>query len=253
MTNLRQLSLFLRGHRSNDEPVGDERDMTLAGVWNCLLQFKDQLEYLDIYPEDSFRFTPTSDEGEFCPPLPEFTKLRYLSIAPRVLLGHKCEHDSPNKFRNHLPPHILSIFLYTRKAFGGSPAAQSLGDGLDLLYGKVRLCATELEGIVIQGAENGLRVIAIGSEDSGMIAPILLTKLRKATMKYGIRFIDNLESHIFNGGQKAPFVIASRENTPLSVARAKVRESRMGEVIPWPLRVFHCKGRLGALDEKELA
>ncbi|KAL4968114.1 uncharacterized protein BDV14DRAFT_197344 [Aspergillus stella-maris] len=268
MTNLRQLSICLgidwarddsnddnaannasdfNNEIDNDAVVdGEEYDtgktITQSDLWNCLLQFKDQLEYLDIYQEESKK-TYASEKKWFCPPLREFTKLRHLSITPRLLLGHECEHFPPRKFRNHLPPNILSIFLYTNSHLQG---LQPCGNGLDLLYGRVRQCATELEGIAIQGAQNGLRVIGIGAEDTGMVAPFILTKLREATARYGIQFIDNLHPYAFTGGRTAPLARATNRTISLDVLRSSVRGSRMGEVIPWPLKVFHVKGRLGA-------
>ncbi|KAL4863042.1 hypothetical protein BDV12DRAFT_206837 [Aspergillus spectabilis] len=95
-------------------------------LWKGLLPLREQLIYLDLFSPDmrkdpegyTSHTTPREeifrqyDHLSFCCPLRRFTKLRQLCITPLLLLGHRCRHEPPLKFINHMPPNCESFALY---------------------------------------------------------------------------------------------------------------------------------------------
>ncbi|KAL2822435.1 hypothetical protein BJX63DRAFT_376497 [Aspergillus granulosus] len=143
-TSLTQLTIAFRSPVENLKPVlkyttklthlslslsitGRHFDLQMhLDMWNALLSLREQLVYLDLYSPEMNK-DPEGYNGErtprdelfraysqlsYCCPLRRFTKIRQLSITPLLLLGHRCQHESPLKFVNHIPPNCESFALY---------------------------------------------------------------------------------------------------------------------------------------------
>ena len=112
-TNLTHLSLAIPGF-SGDTVISMHRKL-----WSALYGLRHKLKYLDInmtsvQSNDPY-YPPTAvltSSESYCPPLAEFTKLRYLCLTPLLLHGNNCKHDPPTKLANHLPPSLESLVLY---------------------------------------------------------------------------------------------------------------------------------------------
>ncbi|KAL2847510.1 hypothetical protein BJY01DRAFT_212459 [Aspergillus pseudoustus] len=142
--SLTQLTIAFRSPVENFKPVlqytsklthlslslsitGRHYDMQMRlDMWDALLPLRNQLIYLDLYSPEMNRApdgyeherTPRSElfkpytHLSYCCPLRQFPKIRQLNITPLLLLGHRCRHDTPLKFVNHLPPNCESLALY---------------------------------------------------------------------------------------------------------------------------------------------
>jgi hypothetical protein len=241
--NLRQLSLKLMNEfASRNEHNGDPNGPRVwKEAWEMLRRFKDTLEYLDLY-QPPFNMKPgapalfdNSCAGRygrelmpFCPPLAEFKNLRQLNLPPLGLHGYQCDHPDGQKFRNHLPPNLESIGIYTDPG----KWVQQYFYYLD----------TELEGIALEGSRAGgrLRAVVCDSTHAGRIDT---HGLQAACAANGIFYSGEGDKYLFYCGRESLWrdIIDSEL---CSDPKERFEKRDPGRVIPRGMVVNDIPGRL---------
>ncbi|KAL2818176.1 hypothetical protein BDW59DRAFT_152226 [Aspergillus cavernicola] len=203
--HLRQLTLHIPGNPGNVivDPLENNGPSLYQRLWDWLLPFKHQLEYLDLYQEEVHRMVfldwhNASPGTNFCVPLREFTRLRQLNIPLLMLAGNSCAlHDHPVKFRNHLPPNIETLGLYTNDLAS-----------LDRWVDPTRV-RKELKGIVQEGTHrrNWLKTIILDDYHQGNLPA---RTMRRIAYRRGIAWFTSSDRFLFRGGQDTPLAITAQ-------------------------------------------
>ncbi|KAL2868898.1 uncharacterized protein BJX67DRAFT_349496 [Aspergillus lucknowensis] len=200
--------------------------------WPTLNHLKDTLEYLDFYEEHydhmpgQKKYFPDLQELSFCPPLAEFTKLRYLATTPLLLLGHRCKHETPDKLRSHLPPNLESLGFYTYRT--------------DWLASHIPYFEIELEAIVLDAIpRRKLSSICLDFDNR-----LPLGKMRHAATEHGITFRTDGSSCMLYAGRESPFAEASRGGITISALAETLLSRKTAEIIPRCMTVQSVKGKL---------
>ncbi|KAI9367990.1 hypothetical protein BJX61DRAFT_251331 [Aspergillus egyptiacus] len=202
--NLRQLSLRIPG---DDDPAFALPPEAYGAtfyqqLWRILYQFRNQLEYLDLYqgPVTSRLFYPWfhPDLEPFCFTFADFPALRQLNCSILLLGAHNCHHESPTKMRNHLPPNVESLGLYY------SAIESVLGYYLENLK-------EELLGIVEKGSRPGGELRAIFVDERARYVK-LFSELKKAAWAKRIVVHRHTADRLFDGGSRTPFACTTLGN-----------------------------------------
>lgn len=190
-SNLRQLSLTLV---PCTVPTTRSTVMNYySQLWNCLAHFSDTLEYLDIDQErdiDNLTPFPNDKDQPFCPPLSQFTKLKYLASTPLLLSGNRCPHEFKSPISSHLPRSLLALGLYCELSGPGSQAV------ITTSMGTVTATATtdpaleaELHQILTVGSANGLRALVVDHTRGSIPHHGKLENVALAAQLLGVNFI----------------------------------------------------------------
>ncbi|KAF4240503.1 hypothetical protein CNMCM8980_001152 [Aspergillus fumigatiaffinis] len=107
---LTKLSFYL-----NDcDLAQNSNQITNAELWNCIGQYEDCIEHLDIYRDCTGCDPPVhrANNSHFGR-MQGFKRLETLCIQPEVLLGGCCDEDlAPYGLRDTLPPNLKSLTFY---------------------------------------------------------------------------------------------------------------------------------------------
>ncbi|KAJ0414450.1 hypothetical protein BJY00DRAFT_318801 [Aspergillus carlsbadensis] len=229
-TDLRQLSI---GSNYERGPVFHHR------FWSAIAHLKDQLEYLDFFenpypfmPNQTRYFHEVDEKLSFCPPLPEFTKLRVLKTNPLILYGHKCKkHETPTKLASHMPPNLESLGLYVKRSAWMSTYMNELQD--------------ELEGIILDAVPR--RKLTHVMVDNTERAP--LDKMRATAQLHGITFTGPKEAMVY-GGRETIFAGQTRPGASATQTTMNMlRNLYFANMIPTGMEVHSIAGVLENVHE----
>jgi hypothetical protein len=250
---LRHLTLSLtrdaRILKSNTaRPTYHEGPALYTELWKTLSTLKDQLKYLDLHQcrmpyYDYRKWFGFGDRPDVivCPPLPEFTKLRQLSIALLLLTGYNCPHAANHtSLCAHLPPNLESLGLYT---FGAGLLHKYMPEYQRALAELVTpLNSPHLRSVVLDDYTNPATTEA-GLEDEHELH---LSKLERAAIRRGVTYRVDAARWLFYGGWETPFgqaAVRGRSEREL-VFKGGHRDNWPRWVIPRGMMVFGFKGKL---------
>ncbi|KAL2859895.1 uncharacterized protein BJX67DRAFT_386531 [Aspergillus lucknowensis] len=201
-------------------------------VWKSLKRFQDQLEYLDIY-QGNFHYLPADDAFpnddalSFCPPLPKFTKLKYLATTPLLLYGHNCHHGKKRRLKQHLPPHLVSLGLYT--------------ENNDWLKDHITYIDTELTDLVEIASRNDIQSIVVDSAPGGAFP---IETIRDGCARWQVKFRANGGNCLFFGGYETAFMDVSRPDFTTDLCQFRLHAKQAAEIIPRGMKIYGFEGKL---------
>ncbi|KAJ0417334.1 hypothetical protein BJY00DRAFT_207706 [Aspergillus carlsbadensis] len=248
---LRHLTLSFTGDarilKSNaSRPTYLEGPTLYTELWKTLSTLKDQLEYLDLHQcrmpyYDYRKWFSDRPDVIICPPLPEFTKLRQLSIALLLLTGYNCPHAADHtSLSAHLPPNLESLGLYT---FGAGLLKKYMPE-YDRALAELVSSSTSphLRSVVLDDHTNPATTEA-GLEDEHELYD---EKLERAAARRGVTYRTDAARWLFYGGWETFFgqaAVRGRSESEL-VFKGGYRDNWSRWVIPRGLTVFGFKGKL---------
>ncbi|KAL4806266.1 hypothetical protein BDV18DRAFT_160333 [Aspergillus unguis] len=264
---LKQFTLRLPGDSIGQPSIQEDNGVHfMASLWNMLLPYKDQLEYLDIYQEqlaaatfskwytDHLRNERLRSMGVkpvqgsyICPPLAEFTKLRMVCLNWFLLCGHDCYHTSPFKMRSHLPPNIESLGLYVKQIL---PYQEYVQGNVEEELARI-MDETTITKVVVDPWLNELALAPINSHHLKNITPDVAyplinmpdyptEKLHDWAYRKGISADPKGERYLFYGGRRT--YIGQSVSGMAGTHNQRPMWSR--GVIPFGLEVFGFEGHL---------
>ncbi|KAL2822707.1 hypothetical protein BDW59DRAFT_163690 [Aspergillus cavernicola] len=137
-----------------------------------------------------------------------------------MLAGHKCKHEAPTKFRNHLPPQLQSFGLY-------------IDDNFDWLLQYIPQYAEELEGIATAGA----------CGPSSVTRTILPTeRMEHKAAQHGMFFASSGNKYLLFASDETYWGDLNNHSPPIAVANEIARNPM--RVIPWGVEVNGYRGKL---------
>ncbi|KAL3483129.1 hypothetical protein BJX62DRAFT_86482 [Aspergillus germanicus] len=248
---LRHLTISLTGDarilKSNTpRPTYLEGPALYTGLWKTLSTLKNQLEYLDLHQcrmpyYDYRKWFSDHPDVILCPPLPEFTKLRQLSIALLLLTGYNCPHATDHtSLSAHLPPNLESLGLYT---FGAGLLKKYMPEYERALAELVTPSnSPHLRSVILDDHTNPATREA-GLEDEHELHD---TKLERAAVRRGVTYRVDGARWLFYGGWETLFgqaAVRGRSELELEF-KAGHRDNWPRWVIPRGMTVFGFKGKL---------